>query len=195
MREDKLGRLEGMYRSAVVMQSRQEKSDGVYLDFDSGLPPSPQHQTLLSHLELLHRIKTDLDVDVSLISMQHIEPESASKTPQLFQPKLAQSPERGSRDGRNDLHGDNRGLELKYSSVSAGDGVSRKSRSPPPIFEKKEPLPAHSHGLSAGQSKQPSALFASRLGSGGGCPVNGADIKDYSNSLRSSLNAYDLHAE
>jgi hypothetical protein len=176
-REEKLSRLEGVWRSA------------------GGLSPACDQASLLGHMQVLQRIKSDLDGDVSLISMHQHESafahhESPAKAPLPFQPKQALSPERASRGTGGHGHTEYDGMDMKYSYAGAGAGRSKS----PPRFERAEPM-AVTH---APANPQPSStVFASRLGSGGSGapPAAGAHIKEYSNSLRSSLNAYDLHAE
>lgn len=182
-REDKLGRLDGVWKSTISMHNRQTHSAHP-LPASSEAGSMGYEGSLLDHIELLHRIKSDLDDDVSLISIQ--APDSI-KNPSatLYQPKQAISPERASRQSYGDW-GAGSGDPRQYTS-------SRGRSSSPPRFDRLDVAAAHLPH--SGPSITSSSIFASRLGSAAGSSSNGAKIEDYSNNLRTSLSAYDSHTE
>lgn len=134
-------------------------------------------ESLIGHIEILQHIKEEMEDDFTLLSLD----ETPEKKVPMLPPKQAASPTRQSKP------------QFAWSGDYTHGSMLAKSESPPQLDTSSRFQIEHKvNTITAPKS----ASFASRLGNLPPSAVSSRiDIDGYSNNLRSSINAYDLHAE
>lgn len=173
-RDEKLTQSEALLRS----HDRLSSSENTPALFFAEMTPILDG-TLLDRIDALKHMKAEVDDEISLISLQALDVPAELST--VLPPKPARSPDRPSTYGADGAK----------SSLKRSDSVTRFDS--PLRFERTSSAVMARSGDNLPPS---SAVFTSRLGAKSASHnSNKAEINGYSDSLRSSLNAYDLHAE
>ena len=176
-RHEKLERLEGVWRTATSVQGTLSADVVSAIDISVGDRSSVKPD----HLKLMRRIISDLDGDISLLSTSAPESPPAQVLP-VYPPTLSISPDRVNHNKHSDRVRDD---SIQFVQPSLARDSSRSS------------YKTADKNTSTLRQSTSSFSFASRLGASSvdGNPTILGGVQGYSDSLRSSLKAYDHHVE
>lgn len=172
LRDEKLSRLDSMMRSACSVQSYKWPENRSEQNHAGGA--SDGEEAVLNHMHALRQMKTELDDDISLLSLQKTD--IFSEPLSMLPPKRAVSPDRflASGNAASDWYQENPTMRER-ETLSEANSPSRQSKC--------------GNAMRTAAVPAASTTFSTRLG------TRKNEISGYSNVMRSSLNAYDLHAE
>ena len=177
-RDEKLSRLENMMRSAFSVQSYKWSENRPEQDRTGGT--AEMQESVLNHMHALRQMKAELDDDISLLSLHKTD--IFSEPVSMLRPRRAMSPDRFLTSGT-------------ANAVWCPDNTTRRERERETQAGANSPPRQPKFGNTKRSDGPPpaSCTFSTRLGTN--LLSRNNEISGYTSNMRSSLNAYDLHAE